>query len=25
MHFSGLWCNWQHYGFWYRHSRFESW
>ena len=21
----GIWCNWQHYGFWYRHSRFESW
>src|SRR5699024_9540556 len=19
------WCNRQHYGFWYRHSRFESW
>ncbi len=25
LRFSGLWCNWQHYGFWYRHSRFESW
>ena len=22
---SGVWCNWQHNGFWYRHSRFESW
>ncbi len=22
---NGLWCNWQHNGFWYRHSRFESW
>jgi hypothetical protein len=22
---SGVWCNWQHSGFWYRHSRFESW
>src|SRR5699024_6382461 len=22
---SGLWCNWQHSGFWYRRSRFESW
>ncbi len=21
----GVWCNWQHNGFWYRHSRFESW
>ena len=21
----GVWCNWQHYGFWFRHSRFESW
>lgn len=21
----GIWCNWQHIGFWYRHSRFESW
>ena len=21
----GVWCNWQHSGFWYRHSRFESW
>ena len=21
----GIWCNWQHNGFWYRHSRFESW
>ena len=22
---NGVWCNWQHSGFWYRHSRFESW
>lgn len=20
----GVWCNWQHSGFWYRHSWFES-
>ncbi len=24
-HHGGVWCNWQHNGFWYRHSRFESW
>ena len=23
--FTGVWCNWQHSGFWYRRSRFESW
>ena len=21
----GVWCNWQHVGFWFRNSRFESW
>src|SRR5690348_849601 len=22
---TGVWCNWQHAGFWFRQSRFESW
>ena len=22
---NGVWCNWQHSGFWFSHSRFESW
>lgn len=23
--FGGVWCNWQHEGFWFPYSRFESW